>query len=299
MNIIEKVLQLKQDFDNVYAAGKAASGGSGDYEQGYEDGKNSVGNPLEYADKLYETFYGVTFPDEYELSLNLPNVTNLNSAFYGAKGIKKITIKGNTAGNNVVFNRAFRGSSLETIDLTEFNANFGGDMAFAFYYSANLIEILGELDFTNVTSSLGGGSGAFSGCSKLVTLSPKANSIKISIYFGECKLLSDTSIQSIIDGLADLSPRYYEVQQTGENTFENTGRLIENVISERVYTVDDNGLTIYYVDYGTEPPDIFSCMAYKEGGGTTQTLTLHSTVGNKLTDTQKATITAKNWTLVY
>jgi hypothetical protein len=34
-------------------------------------------------------------------------------------------------------------------------------------------------------------------------------------------------------------------------------------------------------------------------GGTSQTLTLHKTVGNKLTDTQKATITAKNWTLVY
>lgn len=32
---------------------------------------------------------------------------------------------------------------------------------------------------------------------------------------------------------------------------------------------------------------------------TTQLLQLHSTVGNKLTDTQKATITAKNWTLVY
>lgn len=34
-------------------------------------------------------------------------------------------------------------------------------------------------------------------------------------------------------------------------------------------------------------------------GGTAQTLTLHSTVGAKLTDEQKATITAKNWELVY
>lgn len=34
-------------------------------------------------------------------------------------------------------------------------------------------------------------------------------------------------------------------------------------------------------------------------GGTAQTLTLHATVGEKLTDEQKATITAKNWTLVY
>lgn len=34
-------------------------------------------------------------------------------------------------------------------------------------------------------------------------------------------------------------------------------------------------------------------------GSTSQTLTFHNTVGGKLTDTQKATITAKNWTLVY
>ena len=34
-------------------------------------------------------------------------------------------------------------------------------------------------------------------------------------------------------------------------------------------------------------------------GKTSQTLTFHADVGGKLTDTQKATITAKNWTLVY
>jgi hypothetical protein len=34
-------------------------------------------------------------------------------------------------------------------------------------------------------------------------------------------------------------------------------------------------------------------------GLTTQNLILHATVGAKLTDAQKATITAKNWTLVY
>ena len=34
-------------------------------------------------------------------------------------------------------------------------------------------------------------------------------------------------------------------------------------------------------------------------GQSTQTLTLHATVGIKLTEAQKATITAKNWTLVY
>lgn len=34
-------------------------------------------------------------------------------------------------------------------------------------------------------------------------------------------------------------------------------------------------------------------------GQTAQTITFHATVGGKLTDTQKATIAAKNWTLVY
>lgn len=34
-------------------------------------------------------------------------------------------------------------------------------------------------------------------------------------------------------------------------------------------------------------------------GGTAQTLTLHATAGGKLTQEQKAAITAKNWTLVY
>lgn len=34
-------------------------------------------------------------------------------------------------------------------------------------------------------------------------------------------------------------------------------------------------------------------------GQTTQTLTLHNTVGSALTDAQKAAVTAKNWTLAY
>ena len=44
--------------------------------------------------------------------------------------------------------------------------------------------------------------------------------------------------------------------------------------------------------------NIISCLKDLTGG-TAQTLTFHATVGGNLTDTQKATITAKNWTLVY
>ena len=44
--------------------------------------------------------------------------------------------------------------------------------------------------------------------------------------------------------------------------------------------------------------NIIDCLADLTGK-TAQTLTLHADVGAKLTDTQKAAITAKNWTLVY
>lgn len=213
MSIANEIQRLQASKANIKAAieNKGVTVGDGTIDTYAEkiseiSGGVLVANPLEYANDMSDTYYGITFPDGYELTMDLPNVTTFNSAFYNAKGIKKITIKGNTAGNNVVFNRAFRScASVETIDLTEFNANFGGDMAFAFYYSANLIEILGELDFTNVTSGLGGGSGAFSGCSKLVTITPKANTMKISIDLSYCNLLSDVSILSIIDGLADLT----------------------------------------------------------------------------------------------
>lgn len=63
--------------------------------------------------------------------------------------------------------------------------------------------------------------------------------ITLSISFAQSNLLTNESVQSIIDCLADLT------------------------------------------------------------GQTAQTLTLHADVGAKLTDAQKATITAKNWTLVY
>lgn len=48
----------------------------------------------------------------------------------------------------------------------------------------------------------------------------------------------------------------------------------------------------------TSIQNIIDCLADLTGS-TSQTLTLHATVGAKLTDEQKATITSKNWTLVY
>ena len=240
MSIANEITRLQNAKANIKTAieNKGVTVGDGTIDTyaekiGEISGGGTVQNPLEYALTISGVYQNTVFPDGYELTLNLPNITSLASAFYTAKGIKKLTLKGNTAGNVVSFNRAFRNISAETIDLTEFNAILS-NCEMAFMYS-HIVEILGEIDFSNVIDF----GMTFEGLSTLVTITPKKETIKLSISFAQSSKLSDLSIQSIIEGLADLT------------------------------------------------------------GGTAQTLTLHSIVGGKLTDEQKATITAKNWTLVY
>lgn len=107
------------------------------------------------------------------------------------------------------------------------NATNFSDM---FSWCTSLKTIEEPLNFSNATSF----SGCFYGCTALQNIRSVPETIKKSISIPS-PVLSDESIQSIIDGLADLT------------------------------------------------------------GGTAQTLTLNATVKAKLTETQLATITGKNW----
>lgn len=189
-----------EGYNNGYATGHQKGYENGEidgYSKGYTDGQEERSNPLEYANSLRETFKDVVFSAD-ELTLDLPKITSCESAFYNASGIKKITLKGNERGNIIRFHQAFRGcASLETLDLTEFNAKT--DTIYMMFYMCTAIrEILSEIDFTECTTT----TYAFQGCTNLETFTPKANSIKISIGFPSSSKLSATSIQSIFDGLA-------------------------------------------------------------------------------------------------
>lgn len=220
MDISEKILKFAEnqkvideklhgDFSNQYfngyevgyTEGETAGYGKG-YEAGHEagvsDGKESVPNPLEYAAFLEYIFDGVTFPTGYELTLNIPQGRGFLNAFRNASGITKVTLKGNENGNIVDFQAMFRSNkSIKTLDLTEFNAKVA-TAYMMFIYCTTIQEILGELDFTECANT----QYFVQGCTNLVTITPKANSIKISISFAQSSKLSATSIQSIINGLA-------------------------------------------------------------------------------------------------
>ena len=97
------------------------------------------------------------------------------------------------------------------------------------------IEEVGQMEIPNVTNT----SYAFSGCTGLKRITFVPGCIKASIGFPNSHLLSQDSVESILQGLADLR------------------------------------------------------------GAQARTLTFHKDVGEKLTEEQKAAITAKNWILVY
>jgi hypothetical protein len=122
--------------------------------------------------------------------------------------------------------------NIPSLDLRK-GKNFGS----MFIYS-NKIEEIGEMDISGATSEKMLNY-MFTGCSGLKRVYFVSGCIKLSISFANSSLLEDASIQSIIDGLADLTDKDQ------------------------------------------------------------QTLTFHSDVGAKLTEAQKATITNKNWKLVY
>lgn len=153
------------------------------------------------------SYCGLTEYDFVEkgIDLDFSGATKLTYLFRECGGIVRVGAIDVTGCKDV--NRPFFGSSIKTIDSFIVSEATIYDNTFANAFSLENITVNGT--------------------------------IGKSISFTDSKVLSNASVQSIIDHLKDLT------------------------------------------------------------GATAQTLTLHATVGGKLTEAQKAAITAKNWTLVY
>jgi hypothetical protein len=174
------------DFQNGFAIGVASQG------------KANVQNPLEYATRLYYSYQKAVFPDNYELVLNAPYVTDLNSMLNDASGITKLTLKGNINGSAISFAQFARGcASIVEVDLTEFDAK-PSNINLMCSNAQALKTIKGTIDLTNCTNT----TSAFVYCYALKDICFKANSINLSINFANSSALSSDSVQSIIDGLA-------------------------------------------------------------------------------------------------
>ena len=189
---------------------------------------------LSYAKNIPD-FTTAEFPDGTNITINIPrwDTDNIGS-WMDTKGVKSLKLICGTPKRQLALSTTFAGSTIEVLDLTEFQRSLKYIKS-AFMRCYSLHSILGELDCYTCTFN----GYEFYQCTALEEIRIKAGTINKSIAFAQSNKLSDASIQSIIDGLADLT------------------------------------------------------------GATTQTVTFHADVGNKLTQAQKDTITAKNWTLAY
>lgn len=236
MSIAEKTLLLKQDFDEVHA-------------KGYEDGKNdeynafwdSIYDCIEKSKSTFYIFSGTAWNDTtFKPPRDIVLKADARSAF------RCIAV---TDLAKVIDERGLKIDFTNVKYITEIFAEVGCERIGVLDYSvATATAITGEFplrcpNLVTIDKIKWGNNFNISGrhfinCPKLQNVVFEGV-FKNSISFEQAPSFSDTTIQNIIDCLADLT------------------------------------------------------------GGTAQTLTLHATVGAKLTDEQKATITAKNWTLVY
>jgi hypothetical protein len=182
--------------------GEVQAAGDGGYERGYEQGKID-GNVLLYAVSL-PSYANAVFPDGYELTLNIPNfvpqASGADMNFGVAKGIKRLKLVSTPSDATINLSTAFNNSSIEELDMSEFHCNIKV-MVSTFLQCRNLREIKGELNLTSATFN----TYEFYNCTALEEIRIKAGTIYKSVAFAQSSKLSAESIQSIVDGLADLT----------------------------------------------------------------------------------------------
>ena len=99
----------KTDFQNGFALGMASGG-----VVVTEDSK------IKYCSSI--AFTNATFPENTELSLDLPNMTNLNGLFMGAKNLVRVKISGNIGNSYISFLNLFNQcKSVKVIDFSDFS----------------------------------------------------------------------------------------------------------------------------------------------------------------------------------
>ena len=196
--------------------------------------ENIQSGSTELADAYYamtSCLTAIKFQNSTELEwvpqINTSKITDFSQIFSGCINLKRIDSI-NTS-NGTTFQSMFA-SCTSLTSVPQLDVSKGTKFMHMFYNCTSLTSVP-QLDVSNGTNF----QNMFNNCTKLVNVSFVENSIKSSISFVNSPLLSDESIQSIIDGLA---------------------------------TVE-----------------------------TAQTLTLHQDVKAKLTESQIAQITSKNWNL--
>jgi len=167
-------------------------------------GSGSPDYNLPYASKLTSMFEGATMPDGTDITVYAPNITdNIERVISYANGIRSLKLVGNKNNNAVSCQYAFRGNTIEILDFTEW-----GDGCLKPSYANNMLgsgpklhTIRGELDFSACVNA----GGVFGDLTALQHIRIRPETMKLSFTLQNVNALTAESVQSIVDGLADLT----------------------------------------------------------------------------------------------
>lgn len=176
-----------------------SQGDSAGYSRGYSEGAF----PLSFISGYLYLFRNAVFPENYDFTFKI----NESIVEYGAQGLfwganlRSIKLIGENPAHTVDFNSAFRETNaLEAVDLSEFKYKVS-KWSYAFLTASALKYIYGDLDFSECTEATHWITSAL----LLEEIRFVPGTIKISLpCYTNPKLSADT-IESIIDGLADLT----------------------------------------------------------------------------------------------
>lgn len=157
--------------------------------------------------------------------IDTSNSIHFGSMFMGCSSL--VSIPQLDTSNGTYFGSMFNGcSSLISVD--SLDVSKGTYLGYMFKNCYSLVS-LPTLDFSSGTTL----SYVFQNCYALEDISFVPNSIKLSISFAQSSLLSDESIQSIIDGLADLTGATAQTLSLNTNVKSRlTTQQSENIASK-------------------------------------------------------------------
>lgn len=215
MSIAEKILRAKSDYDAVYEAGKAAGGGSG-YDQGYIDGQIA-----EY-DRFWEIFQQSGNKKGYYQAFANGHWTDDT---YNPK-YDIICKNGSASASSTFYNATKLTSTKVPIRIT-------GIVATSMFGRCSSLETIPLLELNNVT----GFSSTFSGCTALKNITIKG-SIDVNFNISATAVLSDESVQSIIDHLKQLTPETTQTLTVHQNVRDKmTDAQVDKIVDQLKWTL--------------------------------------------------------------
>lgn len=174
------------------------------YDKGHSEGYAEGYEPAYRITALSNLYSSAVFPENAELSLRVARLDSSDAQYVlrFTKNLKKMSLAVESSNTGLLNMQGFvrENTDIEVIDFSNLGVKINNASYFALG-ATKLKSIYGALDFSECTAA----TIWLNGANALEDIEFVPETIKISLDFYWCAYLSEKTVQSIIDGLADLT----------------------------------------------------------------------------------------------